>query len=177
MAAFGPASIFYCTSSTRPSSPFTGQIAWETDTLSLVQYTGSVWTRIGGHGAWTDFTPTLTQIATVTKTVTYARWMRIGRLITAQCVLTITNAGTAGNPVAVGIPIAPAVTVGNQVIGSFSYQDSGTAIYSGAAIMASATTVSGQAYNTGAYIGQQPSFTTANTDIVSYAITYEAAAD
>jgi hypothetical protein len=32
-----------CTSSTRPSSPFTGQTAYETDTLAQIVYTGSTW--------------------------------------------------------------------------------------------------------------------------------------
>ena len=39
-----------CTSSTRPGSPWTGQLIYETDTLLSFVYTGSAWasTAIGG---------------------------------------------------------------------------------------------------------------------------------
>lgn len=147
--------------------------------------TGTLWPAGQSIGAgtiaseqWTDFIPTLTQSVTLTKTVTYARYIRVGRIVTAQVFMTITSAGTAGNPILVGLPPIPPVTadVGpSSAIGSFCYTDTGTVVYSGTGNFNNATTVAGQAHNQVAFIGQAPSFAAANTDIVSYVITYEAA--
>lgn len=167
------------TSGTRPADPFRGEMIFETDTNSFVaRTTADTWQTVVPIGQWTDYTPTLTQSIAVTKTINYARYIRIGRLIVAQVYLTITSAGTGGNPVVVGLPFAASnTTVATaSTIGSFSYQDTGTASYSGTANFTSSTTVAGQAHNQGAFIGQAPSFTTANTDIVSIMVSYEAAA-
>lgn len=152
--------------------------------LLVEDITGTLWPagQSIGVGAiaseqWTDYTPTLTQSVTLTKTVTYARYLRVGRMITVQVLMTITSAGTAGNPIIVGLPVAaatPAVATAST-IGSFSYQDTGTAVYSGTANFSSAVAISGQAHNQGAFIGQAPSFAAANTDVVSFCATYEAA--
>lgn len=39
------------TSGTRPASPFTGQVIYETDTASSFVYDGSTWKSLGGGGA------------------------------------------------------------------------------------------------------------------------------
>lgn len=124
--------------------------------------------------AWTAFTPTLSQAVTLTKTATYARYTRIGRQIHAQCLLSITSAGTAGNPVLVGLPV-PAAVLHNGPAGAFLYQDTGVALYSGVAALTAGSNIAGQAHALGAYIGQAPSFAAANTDLVGYDVTYEAA--
>jgi len=46
-AAVGAAVV---TSGTRPASPFTGQVIFETDTNSSFVYDGSVWQSLGGGG-------------------------------------------------------------------------------------------------------------------------------
>lgn len=40
-----------CTSSTRPSTPWTGQPIFETDTLNSFMWDGSAWQGIGGGGS------------------------------------------------------------------------------------------------------------------------------
>lgn len=166
------------TSSTRPSDPYLGQLIYETDTDSYVgRGAGAVWQTLLTLGAWTAYTPTLAQSVTVTKTVTYARYARVGRLIVAQALLTITGAGTAGTAVAVGLPVAATASAvaTAAALGSFSYTDTGTAVYSGTANFIGVSAVAGQAHNLGAFIGQTPSFAAANTDVVSMTVTYEAA--
>lgn len=59
-------------------------------------------------GAWTPYTPTLTQSVAVTKTATYAKYSRVGRTITVALVLDVTGTGTAGNDILIGLPVAAA---------------------------------------------------------------------
>lgn len=84
--------------------------------------------------AWEAYTPTLTQSATVTKTVTSARYTRIGRTIIGQFSLAVTGAGTVTNTVKVGLPVAAQSAVPN--VGSVWLFDSSTSTaYSGELII------------------------------------------
>lgn len=53
-----------CTSSTRPSSPVTGRLIFETDTSKHLVYDGSAWVDCGKLSAWTTYTPTWTAAGT-----------------------------------------------------------------------------------------------------------------
>lgn len=129
-------------------------------------------------GAWTTYTPTLTQSGAVTKTVTEASYMKIGRLVIASGYLTCTGAGSANNAVLVGVPVTAAS--GSAVIGSgWVYDASSSAWYAGPATLQS-TSVFGFALsgNTALVAGATGSgFTAAlaNTDQVRYAIMYQSA--
>lgn len=92
------------------------------------------------HGVWTDYTPTLTQSATVTKTTTYGRYLKIGRLVVAQVNLSVTGAGTAANSVLLGLPVAAAAA--NVIAGSgIIFDTSASTVYPGIPEVASASTV------------------------------------
>lgn len=68
-------------------------------------YSGSAWSTVGPvHGALTAWTPTVTQSGTVTKTVTYGAYSRVGRRIHASCLLAITGSGTASNLITLSLP-------------------------------------------------------------------------
>lgn len=166
------------TSSTRPSDPYQGQLIYETDTDSYVgRDAAGVWQRAVALGAWTTFTPTLIQSGAVTKTVGYAKYARVGRLIVAECRLAVTGTGTAGQPVVVGLPVASVAS--DRPIGSFHLIDisavlnyTGTAIYEGAW---GGVLGLGNAQNAG--FGQaQFTAALASGDFVGYAVAYEAAA-
>ena len=58
--------------------------------------------------AWGSYTPTLTQSATVTKTVTYAKYFQVGKIVVVVWDLAVTGAGTANNAVLVGLPVTAA---------------------------------------------------------------------
>lgn len=123
--------------------------------------------------AWTSYTPTLTQSATITKTVTYAKYQRVGRLIVANMSLAITGAGTSGNAILVGLPVAAAVLDG--VVGSFRYFDAGSTAYTGTVIGVSTTTVNCWVSGNGNPMGVNPTFAAASGDNIQVSITYEAA--
>lgn len=126
-----------------------------------------------GVDAWTSYTPTLTQSGALTKTVTYAKYQRIGRTIHLMVNLTITSAGTAGNAIVIGLPVAAASSSG--VLGSFRYLDAGTTVYAGICFGVSTTTMELASTNNANPFGVSPAVTAANNDTIQVAVTYEAA--
>ncbi len=126
------------TSATRPTG-VQGQIIYESDTGYLQIYSGSGWVRFGGHAGWTSYTPTLTQSATVTKTVSYAKYEKIGRLVYVQISLSITGAGTVNNAIIIGVPF----TAGTALINGSGYlaDTSAGTNYPFIVVQASTTTV------------------------------------
>lgn len=123
---------------------------------------------------WISFTPTLTQTGTVTNTITYARYQKLGRVITANCQLAVTGSGSGGVKVQITLPVSPAFST-NQIVGSFWLVDQSAATnYSGIALSESGGPVIGIPNSVAAGLGQA-SFTAAlaSGDTVGYAITYE----
>lgn len=103
------------------------------DDLNVVQvYSGSAWSTIGPvHGAWTSWTPTVSQSSSVTVTVTYAKYMRIGRLIIGTFQLAVTGSGTSSNAIGVsGLPATPAQA--SLIIGSGRIWDNSATTWYGA---------------------------------------------
>ena len=127
--------------------------------------------------AWTTFTPTWTQGATVTHTVKYARYCLVGKVAFVRLHLVATGAGTASNAMVIGgIPAVAAIkdtAVTVPTVGSFSYLDSGTAYYVGSAVAASASGVNIYRDGGGAAFGT--AITAASTDEVSLDLMYEIA--
>lgn len=127
--------------------------------------------------AWTSFTPTLVQPGAVTKTVGYAKYQRVGRIIVAQVNLSVTGTGTAANPVRIGLPVTAAtsdVTVGSGRI----YDSSANTMFGGIAHLNSTTTVSlvASATNGGDFLGAVGfAAALAVGDVVTYMVTYESA--
>lgn len=83
-------------------------------------------TPTGVVGALTAFTPSVFQgPSTLTVTVNYAQWRRVGRLVTVQACVNITTSGTASNAITIGIPVnAKASMVGdNSVVGQGLWND------------------------------------------------------
>ncbi len=132
------------TSGTRPADTYEGQLIYETDTDSFKAHNGTGWEQVVTLGGWTAYTPTLTQSGAVTKTVTYAKWRKVGRDLSGAFKLDATGAGTAANAVVVGLPEA-IVPPANAVIGSgFIYDASANLFYPGTLRVASSTTVNFQ---------------------------------
>ena len=94
------------------TSPINGMIATTTDIYGVWLYS-SGWIQVGPLGTgWTSYTPGLLQSGSPTKTTNYARWMRIGRLISCEGFLTVTATGGAvgSNLIEVAVPIGAAST-------------------------------------------------------------------
>jgi hypothetical protein len=92
-----------------------------------------------------DYTPALVQSATVTKSITYARYLKINKLVFVnfEMVVSAGTAGTAGNRITVALP-ATAVSYSNVFtsVGSGSiYNASNAAVYPGLLIINTTTTV------------------------------------
>jgi hypothetical protein len=62
----------------------------------------------GEGGAWSTWTPTLSQSGTVTCTVTHAKYARYGRFIVFYTALTATGTGTGAAAVTLSLPTAAA---------------------------------------------------------------------
>lgn len=75
-------------------------------------------------GAWTGYTPVLTQGVTVTKTVTYAKWQQFGKTVFVQALLSVTGSGTASTLVTVDTPATAAQQ--QLIVGSGYVYDAST---------------------------------------------------
>lgn len=126
---------------------------------------------------WAPYTPTLTQTGTVTNTVTYAKYSRLGRLITVELLLVATGAGTGGSRILVSLPVT-AAQGGDMPCGSgYVYDASAALVYAGTATLFTTTTAaiylgSGVANHLGA-AGMIAAL--ANGDNVGLSLVFEAA--
>lgn len=100
-----------CTSTTRPTAPYTGQIIFETDTGYLRVWDGAAWDYlsqwqaattnlpVSDLGAWTTYTPTWTNltVGNATQTFRYSKLNNIG-FIQGELTFGSTTSITAANP-------------------------------------------------------------------------------
>jgi hypothetical protein len=158
--------------------PTTKDWAWLADTGTLTHYTGSAWIEWGTEGAWTSYTPTLTQSSAIAKTVDYSRYTRRGRLITWQALVSPTAVGSAGSQINLTLPVTAAPGVAEVPIGNFYFFDNSTSTWhSGPALLnASNTLVRGISAGAVGYMGVvSPNAALAVGDMVGVNATYEAA--
>jgi hypothetical protein len=144
---------------------------WTAGTTSGQVLTAATLNTIGA--VWVDYTPTLTQSATVTKTINHARYCQIQKLIVVEIFLTCTSAGTAGNGVRVGLPIA-SKNSGAQLGSGLIYDASTNTMYNILSYQFDANTCA-FFYQTGSEFGSSPAVTLANSDQIRLKLTYEAA--
>ena len=127
--------------------------------------------------AFSTWTPTITQVGNPTKTVTYARYQQVGKIIAAYWKLAVTSAGTTNNPITISVPVTAKQS--DQYCGQFIFTDQSTgSIYVGIAQLASTTTVQGLLSSTSgvtSVIGSTPNLPLASGDTLWGSIVYEAA--
>ena len=134
---------------------------------------------MGEGGAWTTWTPTVTQSGSVTVTVNTATYGRWGRMIIARMQVTVTGSGTAANAVVIGgLPATAVVSVGAFGQG-YLYDSSVPSTFPALVTLASSTTLqltSTQSTASDSRLGIV-SFTAglASGDIINLSLTYEAA--
>jgi hypothetical protein len=131
-------------------------------------------------GQWTVHTPTITQSVAVSNTVTYSRWMRIGRLVIWSCAVAITSAGTGNNIITFTLPVTAAHAPGALlVVGSGHINDASVAQYNVNAALNSSTLLgflrSDNTYSN--WFGIDPNMALASGDVMDFTVMYEAAAD
>lgn len=130
--------------------------------------------------AWTSYTPTLTQSGAVTKTVTYAKYIQMGKTVIVTVMLDVTGTGTAANNVVVTLPVTAALGAsGFPVVGVGQIFDtSASAKYKALAVLGSTTTALLTPTNTtgnDALGSAQFTAALASGDTVYLSLTYEAA--
>ena len=135
---------------------------------------------LGGEGgAWTTWTPAITQSGSVTATVTHAVYGRWGRLIIANFRLAVTGSGTGANAVTVTLPVNAARA--NMVVGTGGVFDSSATLgYSGTVFLPSASSMDYRQHGTGTATDNRlgiAGFTAglASGDVVDAFLMYEAA--
>ena len=145
---------------------------WTAGTVSGQVLTAATLNTIGA--AWVDYTPTLTQSATVTKTISYARYCQFQKTVIVQVLLVATSAGTAAAEVAIGLPLTATGALNRANGTGFVYDASANIIYNMTSFLASTTTAKFY-YQSGFGFGTSPAVTLANTDQLSFTFIYEAA--
>jgi hypothetical protein len=130
---------------------------------------------MGEGGAWTSYTPTVTQSGTVTCTVNYSKYSRYGRTIHWTFWLTMTGAGTGSNAVTVTLPATAASATGGVGTAAI-YDSSASTPYVCSFQTNSTTTVAfvNDASGAGNW-GITPATALASGDTIRGQITYEAA--
>ena len=125
--------------------------------------------------AWTSWTPTLTQPAAIAKTVTYANYVQVGKLVIANFNLSVTGTGTAANGVSFGLPTACTTTL--LIVGSCQIFDtSASTSYAGNCVALTTTAVSFVGDWAGANVfGVAPSIALGAGDAIKGTLMYEAA--
>lgn len=163
MNVVGRQSIAVVTSVTRPASPVEGQTIYETDTDKFVCWDGAAWQEVLQAGAWTTFTPTISQVSARTTSTNSFAYARVGgKCVEFSGAITITNAGTAGNKITMSLPVATnARYVAGTPIGTAMYNDL-AAWRVGTLVWDSTTTAAIQLDNLGNVYGIAPSIATAN---------------
>jgi hypothetical protein len=126
-------------------------------------------------GLWTSFTPSLTQSGTVTKTVGYAKYTKIGKTVIAVARLAVTGSGTGANAIVMGLPVT-AATATVIPIGSGWVNDASVPTnYVGTALQLTTTTVGIQGTGNGVLGAAEFTAALASGDVVGYSVQYEAA--
>jgi hypothetical protein len=144
---------------------------WTAGTTSGQVLTAATLNTIGA--VTVDYTPTLTQGVTVTKTVVQARYFQIQKLIIGQVLLNVTSAGTASSVVAVGLPIS-ARAVNSMAAFGYIYDANTNVMYNLTGYSATGTTLN-FFYQTGNAFGVSPAVTLATSDQISLNFSYEIA--
>jgi hypothetical protein len=150
---------------------------WNGDTTTAPSK-NAVYDKVEALSTYADYTPTFTQSGALTTSTLVSRWVQVGKHVhfVGRCVFS--NAGTTNNAIRMTLPTATTAGLGGSGdLGTFSFTDSGTALYQGVVLAASTTTVDLYASHltAGAVLGQGPNFAVANNDQFRWNITYEAA--
>lgn len=146
---------------------------WTAGTTSGQVLTAATLNTIGAE--WVDYTPTLTQTVTVTKTVVLARYCQFQKTIIGHMVLNVTSAGTLGGQLLMGLPFAVKSSQPMAAYG-YVYDLSTNTMYNLTFVpnTAGGSTIGGF-YQTGNYWGASPNIAIANGDQIAIQFTYEIA--
>lgn len=167
-----------CTSSTRPTSPFAGLRIYETDTNRTWEHNGSAWVLMSSNGAYTSYTPTLTNITLGSGGVANGRWKVVdGSTLFLRVRITLGTSGAFTGAGTISLPsgmTGVTETDGFQIVPAI-LRDTGSAVYKGhVQLLSAGTSLTIYADNaSGTYLTQAASssvvpHTWANTDVIAF---------
>lgn len=154
-----------------------GQIAATTVQAAIAELISEAFPL--GWGAWTSYTPVLGQGAAtpnIAKTVSYATYTKVGRLVIGAYLLAVTGTGTAANRVTVSLPLTAAGTAFSAIGGTGAIFDaSASETWTGLPRLETTTALSMLNTRANGILGSG-GFTAAlaNTDAVTGTFIYEA---
>jgi hypothetical protein len=155
-----------------------GQFAYLEDTNVTQFYDGAAWQSVGG-GAWTAYTPTLTNATLGNGTLT-GSYIQLGKLVIGRVTFTFgSTSSLTGSGLDVSLPVTAVATTAGA--GQTFIADTGTANYFGPTYLLSTTKVFPSVYNVSATYATVAGLTTAvpmtwaNTDQFIVNFFYEAA--
>jgi len=178
-----------CTSTTRPTTPYTGQIIYETDTGYLRVWDGSAWDYFLPKqdtvpGVWQTWTPTWTGTS-VGNGIIIARYTQIGKTVFAKLDYVLGSTSTMTGPLDFSPPVSAHSNYGflAEISGDAICRDvSANAYYVLNLIVINSTTFrftylqqSGATNVTVGDISSTAPMTWANGDFISLQFMYEAA--
>jgi hypothetical protein len=151
---------------------------WSGGTLYFTSASSAVFFSTGGGEAWTSYTPTVTQGVAITKTINYAKYALINKVLAVHVMMTCTSAGTGSSIVTVSTPIAATNTDSPYFgcNGVATFYDASAAkpyvmgLHSSSTSFAFVDITAG-----GNYFGAIPAVTIANGDVISFMAVYEVA--
>lgn len=152
-----------------------GEFGFEEDTKFYKIGDGfTQWTSLpyAHAGVWLSYTPVLTQGTAIAKTVDYAKYYKVGKLICGQVKVSSTGAGTPANPITLSLP-GDAAASGLVVGTGFFYDESGPTQYQAVAYLNSVSTIA--LYQTDVTSSTAINTTVAAADVIVVSFQYEAA--
>ncbi len=123
-----------CTSTTRPTNPYTGQIIYETDTGLLRVWDGSAWDYFSPKqdtipGAYQSYTPTWTSLTVGNGTQAFS-YTQINKMVHVFGRITFGSTTSISSTPLFTLPVNRD-TANLAVLGTATLGDSGTATYAG----------------------------------------------
>lgn len=127
-----------------------GEIGYETNTGNLKIGDGTLaWASLpyaAEQHTYTAYTPTLAQGASsnIAKTVTYAKYTKVGKIVQGNIKVAATAAGTSGSAITLSLPATLPATTSGLIVGQGEYlKTAATATcFRGPVFLASTTTLS-----------------------------------
>lgn len=159
-----------------PSTPASGfgQLYAKADGLYFIGDDGVVEGPLVAYTAPADWTPAIVQGVSVTATITLAKYIKVGKIVTLWVSLSVTGSGTTANDIVIttaSLPIAPS-SVNLGVLGSFRIYDSNVGtIFVGSSLI-STDGIFFQAHLETASVGTDPAFALASGDLVTFTAHY-----
>lgn len=124
-----------------------------------------------------NWSPTITQTGSVTRTVTYGRYWQTGKRVHATCYLSVTGSGSGTASILLSLPVTSVSMGAFQALGSGWINDaSGSVHWDGTVCFNSTTSCGLRTKGDVGFVGATATaFNLASGDIISFTLDYEAA--